>query len=89
MFGFFKFVGEWETTELEPNKILIKYTYYLHSNILLLYPFHWLFAQTFWRNYMKRVTENIRTLAYSSERVQTMRRSETTLQNTANKAERF
>jgi hypothetical protein len=26
MLGFTKFVGEWKTTELQPNKILIEYT---------------------------------------------------------------
>lgn len=67
MLGFFKFVGEWETTELEPNKILVKYTYSLYSNKVLLYPLNWLFAQIFWRIYMKRVTENIRKMAYNNE----------------------
>ena len=60
MLGFYKFVGEWQTTELAPNKIQIDYTYTLHSNIALLYPLNWLFAKTFWKTYMKRVLENIR-----------------------------
>ena len=67
MLGFSKFVGEWETTEMEPNKILIRYTYTLHSDTALLYPLNWLFANTFWSVYMKRVLENIRTLAYQNE----------------------
>ncbi len=67
MLGFSKFVGEWRTTELEPNKISIDYTYTLHSDIVLLYPLNWLFAKTFWRIYMKRVLENIRTMAYNQE----------------------
>ena len=67
MFGFSKFVGEWRTTQLKPNKILIDYTYTLHSNIFILYPFHWLFTKIFWRIYMKRVVENIRKMAYSKE----------------------
>lgn len=67
MLGLTKFTGEWTTTEIEPNKILITYTYTLHSDIALLYPFHWLFAQTFWRTYMKQVLENIRQLAMSGE----------------------
>jgi hypothetical protein len=29
MLGFYKFVGEWQTTELEKDKILIEYTYTL------------------------------------------------------------
>ncbi len=67
MLGFYKFTGEWQTTELEPNKILIEYTYTLHSNIFLLYPFNWLFAKVFWKIYMKRVLENIRKMAYTNE----------------------
>jgi len=67
MLGFSKFVGEWQTSEIEPNKIQITYTYTLHSEIALLYPLNWLFAKTFWRIYMKRVLENVRKLAYSNE----------------------
>jgi hypothetical protein len=67
MLGFSKFVGEWKTTELEPNKILIEYTYTLHSEIALLYPLNWLFAKTFWKVYMKRVLENIRKLTDDKE----------------------
>jgi hypothetical protein len=67
LLGFSKFAGEWKTTELEPNKILIEYSYTLHSNITLLYPLNWLFTKTFWNTYMKRVVENIRNLAYNNE----------------------
>lgn len=64
MLGFTKFVGEWKTTELQPNKVQVDYSYTLHSNSLLLYPLNWLFVQTFWRIYMKRVLENVRQMAY-------------------------
>ncbi len=67
MLGFYKFTGEWKTTELEPNKILIEYTYTLHSNITLLYPLNWLFTNTFWKTYMKRVLENVREMARQNE----------------------
>ena len=67
MLGFSKFVGEWKTTELELNQILVEYTYTLHAKIPLLYPLNWLFTKTFWRIYMKRVIENIRKLAYENE----------------------
>lgn len=67
MLGFSKFTGEWKTTELEPNKILIEYTYTLHSDIALFYPLNWLFTKTFWTIYMKRVLENVRTMAYNNE----------------------
>lgn len=67
MLSFTKFTGEWKTTELEPNKILIEYTYTLHSTSPLLYPLNWLFTKLFWRVYMKRVMENIRKMAYNNE----------------------
>lgn len=67
MLGFSKFVGEWRATEIEPNRILIEYTYTLHSDIALLYPLNLLFARTFWKTYMKRAMENIRILAYNNE----------------------
>lgn len=65
--GFTKFVGEWTTTAIEPNKIAIVYTYTLHATIPLLYPLHWVFTKTLWRIYMKRVANKIRTLAYNNE----------------------
>lgn len=67
MLDFSKFTGEWKTTELESNKILIEYTYTMHSDVDLLYPLNWLFTKTFWRIYMKRVLENVRKLAYKNE----------------------
>jgi len=67
MLGFSKFIGEWKTTELEPNKILIEYSYTLHSDIAILYPLNWLFTKTFWKRYMKRVLENIRTMTLNKE----------------------
>ena len=63
--GFTKFVGEWKTTELAPNNILIDYKYTLHSNKIILYPLNWLFTKTLWRIYMKRVLKNIKKLAYA------------------------
>ena len=67
MLGFTKFVGEWKTTALAENKILIEYTYTMHSEITWLYPLNWLFTKVFWRIYMKRVLENIREMAYNQE----------------------
>jgi len=67
MLGFSKFVGEWQTTEVGTNRVLIEYTYTLYSDIGLLYPLNFLFAKTFWRTYMKRALENIRQLAYNNE----------------------
>lgn len=67
MLGFSRFVGEWQTTEIEKNKIVVEYTYTLHSDMALLYPINWLFAKTFWRIYMKRVLENVRQMANNNE----------------------
>ncbi|HHH54016.1 MAG TPA: hypothetical protein ENK91_10185 [Bacteroidetes bacterium] len=67
MLGFYKFVGEWETTQLEEYKILINYTYFLYSNNPILYPINWVFGKIFWKIYMKRVLGNIRELAYNEE----------------------
>ena len=65
--GFSTFTGEWETTALESNKILVIYTYTLHSDKRLLYPAQWLFGKIFWRIYMKRVLKIVRNLAYRNE----------------------
>lgn len=65
--GFYKFVGEWTTTELEKNKIQIDYRYSLHSDNALCYPFNWLFAKLFWKKYMQQVLENIRKMAEGNE----------------------
>lgn len=67
MLGFTAFVGEWATTETEPGKVLIDYTYTLHANKPWLYPLNWLFAKLFWRVYMKRVLENIRRMVDAEE----------------------
>lgn len=70
LLGFTKFVGEWKTTELAPNKIQIEYTYTMHSNIALLYPLNWLFTKIFWNSYMKHVLENIRKMVEEKEQYQ-------------------
>lgn len=65
MLGFYKFVGEWKTTPLEGEEVLVEYTYFLYSDNPVFYPLNWLFAKTFWRIYMRRVLENVRELAYT------------------------
>ena len=67
MLGFTKFVGEWETKELEPNKIEVIYTYSMHSESPIFYPLNWLFTKTFWNRYMKQVIENIRKMIDENE----------------------
>jgi hypothetical protein len=67
MLGFTKFVGEWETTEIENEKILIIYSYTLYSNSTILYPLNWLFTNFFWKIYMKHVMENIRQMIINNE----------------------
>ncbi len=67
MLGFTKFVGEYETKELEPNKIEVIYTYNMHSESPIFYPLNWLFTNTFWKIYMKQVLENIRKMIDENE----------------------
>jgi len=67
MLGFSRFTSEWQTTEVEANKILIEYTYIVNSDVALLYPLNWLFAKIFWKNYMKRILENIRKMVSEDE----------------------
>jgi hypothetical protein len=67
MLGFYKFEGEWKTTELSPNQIQIDYTYTQHFKTPFLYPLNWMFTHLFWKKYMKQVLENIRIIAESDE----------------------
>lgn len=67
MLGFTKFTGEWRTIELSKNQILIEYTYTLHAKKILLYPLNWLFAETFWRIYMKRILRIVEQLIKDME----------------------
>lgn len=67
MLGFYKFVGEWKTTEIKPYEIAIEYTYTLHAKSPLLYPFQWLFVKAFWRKYMKQVLNNIQKIVNDEE----------------------
>lgn len=64
MLGFYKFVGEWKTTELSPNRVQVEYVYTLYADQPLWYPLNWIFSRYFWKTYMKRVIENVRKLAY-------------------------
>ena len=65
--GFSRFTGEWRTSEIEKDTILVEYIYTLHSDMAILYPINWLFAKTFWKTYMKRVLENVKQMAYENE----------------------
>jgi len=67
MLGFSRFTGEWQTTEIKKNKILVEYTYTLHADLVLLYPLNWLFAKIFWKTYMKQVLNNVKHMAYDNE----------------------
>ena len=55
--GFYKFVGEWKTTQLEDEKVQVEYTYTLHSKKPIYYPLNWLFAKLYWPIYMRRVID--------------------------------
>lgn len=65
--GLKTFIGEWEATEISPNRIKINYTYTLHSDQAILFPIQWLFGQTFWRLYMYHVLGIIRKLVSQQE----------------------
>jgi hypothetical protein len=67
MLSFYKFTGEWQTTEIAPNKIQIDYTYTMHSSNPILYPLNWLFTKLFWKSYMKQVLNNIEWLIRNNE----------------------
>lgn len=67
MLGFYKFEGQWETIELEKNKIQINYAYQLHSKGILLYPFCWIFGKLVWKRYMRQILENVKRMAYKEE----------------------
>ena len=38
MGGFYKFIGEWKTTQIKEQHILVEYYYSLHSNKPIFYP---------------------------------------------------
>ena len=67
MAGFYKFVGEWKTTQIEDRNILVEYDYTLFSNRPVFYPLNWMFAKLFWKIYMRRVLNIIKTMAYNKE----------------------
>jgi hypothetical protein len=67
MLGFYEFEGIWKTSQVQKECIQIDYTYSLRAKGLLLLPFQWLFANTFWRIYMKRVVKNIESLIMQEE----------------------
>ncbi len=67
MAGFYKFIGEWKTTEKVEGQILVEYNYSLYSNKPLYFPLNWVFAKIFWPIYMKRVLNNIKQMAYDEE----------------------
>ena len=65
MLGFTRFVGEWETREVAPGEVEVRYTYTLYGDSPWFAPARWLFAHTFWRLYMGRVLDNVRKIAYN------------------------
>lgn len=67
MLDIWLFTFEWKTTELAPGKIRINYDYTIHGKGFLFVPFQWLFANVFYKMYMKQVLENVRTMAEGDE----------------------
>jgi hypothetical protein len=67
MLNISKFIFEWTTTEMAPNKIFINYDYTIHGTGIFFIPFQWLFANVFYKMYMKQVLENVRKMAEGNE----------------------
>jgi len=67
MAGFYKFIGEWKTTQIEEGRVLVEYDYSLYANKPQFYLINWLFAKLFWKKYMKRVLNNFEVMAYNKE----------------------
>ena len=67
MFGFYKFIGEWQTKKVGHKEVLVTYSYSMFSKNPFLFPLNWIFVKVFWRFYMQRVVENIKTMAYNNE----------------------
>jgi hypothetical protein len=67
MLNIWKFTFEWTTKEIEHNKIQINYDYTIHGKGILFIPFQWLFANVFYKRYMKQVLENVRKMAEGNE----------------------
>lgn len=67
MLDIWKFTFEWTTRELSPGKIHVTYDYTIHAKGILLVPLQWLFANMFYKQYMKQVLENVRVLAEGNE----------------------
>lgn len=65
--GFYKFIVDWRTTQIEEGKVLVEYEYSLFSNKAIFYPLNWLFVKIFWKSYLKRVVNNIKIMAYNNE----------------------
>lgn len=67
MFGFYKFIGEWQTKKINESETLVTYTYTMFSNNPLLFPLNWLFVKIFWKIYMGKIIANIKVMAYNNE----------------------
>ena len=65
MLGFYQFDGTWVTHKLDNELIEITYTFQLYANGFMLYPLQWTFANVFWKNYMKKVYQNVEALILS------------------------
>lgn len=70
MLNIWKFTFEWKTKQIEPNKIQINYNYTIHGKGILLIPLQWLFANVFYKKYMKQVLENVKKMAEGNESFQ-------------------
>ncbi len=65
--GFYKFVGEWHTKQLNVNTVQVEYKYALYSRSIFLRPICWLFGKFVWKRYMNQVLNNVKDMAYNEE----------------------
>lgn len=67
LLGFYKFTIYWRTTALSENQTLINYECTMHAKGISLVPLQWIFANWFYKRYMKKVLDNVRLLAEGDE----------------------
>lgn len=63
--GYTAFIGEMNFSTLGNDKIAVEWTYTLHSNSKLAYPFHSFFGQLFWKGQMKIAIQKMKKYAES------------------------
>ena len=63
--GFTEFRGELFFKETDVNVIHVRWVYALYSKRFLAYPFHWFFANVFWKGQMRIAIQHMKKYAES------------------------